>query len=170
MICLTRRALGPFGALCARRAFRTLAPLRSFGCVRSLFAILVTRITAGTFALRTIATLVAIQARLPLGPIAPILPLLTFRPLIPIRPVATFGTVVALGTIVVRPLLVVAVELILVTVIVVELFATLRALFFEPGAALAEHAEIMIRELQIIFRLDTVARELGVTRHALIFL
>jgi hypothetical protein len=78
--------------------------------------------------------------------------------------------IIALRTIIVGALITIAVELIVVAIVLIELVATLRALFFEPGAALAQHAEIMIRELQIIFRLDTVARELGVTRHALIFL
>ena len=45
-----------------------------------------------------------------------------------------------------------------------------RILLLEARAALAEDAEIMIRELKIIFGLDAVARELGVARHALVFL
>jgi len=45
-----------------------------------------------------------------------------------------------------------------------------RILILEPGAILAQDAEIMIRELEIIFGLDAVARELRVARHALVFL
>jgi hypothetical protein len=45
-----------------------------------------------------------------------------------------------------------------------------RILVFEAGAAFAQDAEIMVRELQEIFGLDAVARELGVARHALVFL
>ena len=44
------------------------------------------------------------------------------------------------------------------------------ALVVETRLALAEHAEIMVRILQIIFGLDAVAGELGVTRHALVLL
>ena len=43
-------------------------------------------------------------------------------------------------------------------------------LFVEPRPGIAQHAEIMVGELQIIFGLDAVAGKLGVTRHALIFL
>lgn len=48
--------------------------------------------------------------------------------------------------------------------------AALLVLIFEPRAVLAEHTEIMIRELQIIFGLDAVSRELCVARHALVLL
>jgi hypothetical protein len=58
----------------------------------------------------------------------------------------------------------------LVAVLVVELVLAARTLILEPGAALAQHAEIMVRELQIIFGLDPVARKLGIARHALVFL
>jgi hypothetical protein len=45
-----------------------------------------------------------------------------------------------------------------------------RVLVLEPRAAFAEQAEIMVRELQIIFGLDTVTRKLSVACHALVFL
>jgi hypothetical protein len=57
----------------------------------------------------------------------------------------------------------------LAVVVLVHVIAP-GALVLEARAAFAQHAEIMVRELQIIFRLDTVAGELGVTRHALVFL
>jgi hypothetical protein len=44
-----------------------------------------------------------------------------------------------------------------------------RALLVETAAALAQHAEIMIRELQIIFGVDAIALRLRVAREALIF-
>jgi len=44
-----------------------------------------------------------------------------------------------------------------------------RALVFHARAVLAQDSEIVIRELQIIFRLDTVPGELSVARHALVF-
>jgi hypothetical protein len=57
-----------------------------------------------------------------------------------------------------------------ILVFVRRIVAALPALLFEPGAILAEDAEIMVRELQIIFALDAIARELRVTRHVLVFL
>jgi hypothetical protein len=46
----------------------------------------------------------------------------------------------------------------------------LAPLVLEARAAFAQHAKIMIRKLQIIFRLDPVAGELGIARHALVLL
>jgi len=48
--------------------------------------------------------------------------------------------------------------------------AALLVLVLEPGAALAQDAKIMVRELKIIFGLDAVAGELGIARHAFVFL
>jgi hypothetical protein len=78
----------------------------------------------------------------------------------------------ALGTI-----LVVAVGLrvhlgiahLVVEIFVIAVVATLAALLFEAGAAFAEHTIIMVGELQVIFRLNPVAGELCVARHALVF-
>jgi len=55
--------------------------------------------------------------------------------------------------------------------VIVQLIVALTTgtLLFETGAALTQHAKIMIGELKIIFRLDPVARELGIARHALVF-
>jgi hypothetical protein len=47
---------------------------------------------------------------------------------------------------------------------------TTGILLFEARAVLTQHAEIMIGELEIIFGLNPIARELGVARHALVFL
>src|SRR6185369_1351071 len=46
---------------------------------------------------------------------------------------------------------------------------TTRILFLEPSTVFAEHPKIVIGVLQIIFGLDSVARKLGVARHALVF-
>ena len=43
-------------------------------------------------------------------------------------------------------------------------------LFLKPRTALAEHPEIMVRELQIIFGIDPIALHLRVTRQRLVFL
>lgn len=50
------------------------------------------------------------------------------------------------------------------------LLVLMRILILEPGAILVEDAEIMVRELEIIFGHDTVALSLGVTREIPIFL
>ena len=63
-----------------------------------------------------------------------------------------------------------AITFAVVIIIVVDIFAAGPALFVEPRTAFTKHPEIMVRELEIILRLDTVAGELGVTRHALVFL
>jgi hypothetical protein len=57
----------------------------------------------------------------------------------------------------------------LVTFVFVDLVLTPRALFLEARAILAEHAEIMVGVLKIIFGLDPIARELRVPSHALVF-
>lgn len=47
--------------------------------------------------------------------------------------------------------------------------ATLRLLLFEPGTIISQHAEIVIRELEIIFRHHAVALHLGIARKILVF-
>ena len=59
---------------------------------------------------------------------------------------------------------------IFVALIFVHVVATLTTLVFEARAAFAQHAEIMVCELQIVFGLDAVAGELRIARHALVFL
>ena len=169
MICLTRRALGPFGSLGTRRTFGAWCSFSALGGFRPLVAILLAGVAARTITLRAIPTLVAIRTRLPLRSVLPFGAILTFRPLIPIRSVVTLRTIIALRPVVVGPLFVVAVELIVVAIVLIELVAALRTLFFETGPAFAKHAEIMVGELQIIFGLHAVAGELHVTGQALVF-
>jgi hypothetical protein len=57
--------------------------------------------------------------------------------------------------------------------ILVRAAVTLRLvglLLFLPGAVIGQHAEIMVRKLQIIFRIHPVACHLGIARHILVFL
>ena len=61
-------------------------------------------------------------------------------------------------------------RVLLVLVLVLIIVALARPLLLEAGAALVEHAEIMVRILKIIFGLDAVALHLRVAREALIFL
>jgi hypothetical protein len=60
-------------------------------------------------------------------------------------------------------------RLVLILVLVGEV-VTLAALLLEARAAFVQYAEIMIRELEIIFGLHAIAGELRVARHRLIFL
>ena len=56
-------------------------------------------------------------------------------------------------------------EILVAVLIAVAVFVTPPALLFEAPPGLAQDAEIMVGELQIIFGLDTVAGKLGVARH-----
>jgi hypothetical protein len=58
----------------------------------------------------------------------------------------------------------------LITFVLVDLMLASGTLLLEARAIFAEHAEIMVGVLQIIFGLDTIACKLCVARHALIFL
>jgi hypothetical protein len=84
-------------------------------------------------------------------------------PLRSLRPLLLLPVVVAI-------LLIRRFSAVLVAVGFVTVVAALTALLLEARAALVEHTEIMIRELQIIFHLDAVAGKLGVPRHVLVFL
>jgi hypothetical protein len=57
-----------------------------------------------------------------------------------------------------------------VIAVIVAIVVSLRLLILEARSAVTENAEIMVRELQIIFGLDAISGELGVPRHALVFL
>jgi len=94
--------------------------------------------------------------------VAAVLPLLAFRTF---RALLMLLALVAAGTGAFASLDEFAVALVLVAIV-----AVLTALIVEAGAAFAEHSEIMVRILQIIFGLHAVARELRVARHALVFL
>jgi hypothetical protein len=93
-----------------------------------------------------------------------------------IAPAAALGTLVAFRSLasVVRLLLLLLVVgrvgHLLVALILVRGIVALGALFVEARAILAQHTEIMIGELQVIFGLHAIAGELGVARHVLVFL
>ena len=82
--------------------------------------------------------------------------------------VAAVRAVTALGTLL-GSLLFAGLDKLLLALVLIEPVTALAALVLEACAALAQHAEIVIRILQVIFGLDPVAGELGVTRHALVF-
>src|SRR5438093_1025253 len=65
---------------------------------------------------------------------------------------------------VIRGTLFVGLHRLLVAFVFVELVVALaaRILLLEAGTALAQHTEIMVRELQIIFRLHAVTGELSI--------
>ncbi len=145
-------------------------------------------IVTGRVAARTgrgaFATLRTLGALRTLGPLRALRPIVTLRPVVALRslralwPIVTLRAVVAvlaivaLGAIVVVVALVLIASLVLIVIaiLVVQIVAARAPLAVEARLAFAEHAEIMIRILQIIFGLDAVARKLRVARHALIFL
>jgi hypothetical protein len=53
--------------------------------------------------------------------------------------------------------------------VIIPPFIALRAVFFLTATEIGEHAEIMVRELQIIFRLYPITVQLGVLRQLFIF-
>jgi hypothetical protein len=95
-----------------------------------------------------IAALVALAARLTILTVLP------------------FGTLLAFLTrLVERILVAVSVEALIVAIFVIVLVGTL---ILEPRAGFAQHAEVVIRELEIIFGLHTVAGELRIAGHVLV--
>ena len=179
-------AVAANAAVGARRAFGTIAfganqavgidALRTLSARGALGALLLLRLRLAILALGTIVALVAVRAwllRLLLAilPIGTILLLVTARLLVLI-----FLLLLLLGLL---RLIVVAVHLAveafaiaiaIVVIVVIDILAPRAALFVEPRAAFAEHAEIMVGELEIIFGLNAVTRKLGIARHALVFL
>jgi hypothetical protein len=106
-------------------------------------------------------TLVAGVARTPVAAIETVTAIL---PLLSLRTFLMLLALVAIATVTV------SIDEFSMAFVVLAIVAVLRTLILEAGAAFAEHSEIVIRILQIIFGLHAVARELRVARHALIFL
>ena len=141
---LTGEALPPFGNF-TFPSLGAIGSLRTFGSIQ----------TFGS--LRTFGPLLA------LGTFRPLRTLLAFRTVTPaVLPLWPGLIGLVIGTI--NGL---AVQLHVLAVIV--LVAAL-ALILEARPDLSENAEIMLGELQIIFGLDPIARQLRVTRQALVFL
>jgi hypothetical protein len=108
------------------------------------------RLVLGSFAAWTLVTILAPRAITAVEPFTPV------------------ASVLALGTFL-DSILVAAVHIFFTVDLVVHFVVALTTLVFEAGAVLAQHAEIVIGELQVIFGLDAVAGELRVARHALVF-
>src|SRR5690606_9337054 len=116
---------------------------------------------SGAFAVRFRGTFVRIiGSSLGRGAIAPIAMgiRLTVAAVAPL-----FGAVAAFAA------LLAALGLLLETLVLVALFA-LAPVLLEARAILVDDAEIMVRELEIIFGVDPVALHLRVTRQILVFL
>ena len=86
--------------------------------------------------------------------------------LLVLRRIVSFAVIVAIAVAVhfgVHPIFA-------IIVIIAIIVATLRALLLiGAGPAFAEHAEVMIGKLQIIFGLDAITGKLRIARHALVF-
>ena len=99
----------------------------------------------------------------------PILALVAIAFLLAARLLALLGLLLLLRLVVVAALVVIAVAVVVIAV-VVDILATRAALLVELRAAFAQHAEIMVGELQPIFGLHPVAGELRIARETLVFL
>ena len=153
LLFLTRTTLGPLAARTIFARLTLLPRLTLFAraiVTRALFARLTvfTRLTILARAVVAIAVtaLVAITARLALVAILALGPLL--------------------ARLIERFLVALAVEALVLAIILIVLR---RTLILEARPGLAQHAEIMIRELQIVFSLHTVPGELRIAGHVLVF-
>ncbi len=174
-------AVAANAAVGARRAFGTIAfganravgidALRTLSARGALGALLLLRLRLAILALGTIVALVAVGAwllRLLLA-ILSILLLVTARLLALILLLLLLLGLLRLIVVAVH-LAVEAFALTIVVIIVIDVLTSRAALFVEARATFAEHAEIMVGELEIIFGLNAVTRKLGIARHALVFL
>ena len=180
-------AVAANAAVGALRAFGTIAfganqavgidALRTLSARGALGALLLLRLRLAILALGTIVALVAVGAWL-LRLLLAILSIRTILLLVTARLLALiFLLLLLLGLMRLMRLIVVAVHLAveafalaIVVIVVIDVLTPRAALFVEPRAAFAEHAEIMVGELEIIFGLNAVTRKLGIARHALVFL
>ncbi len=174
-------AVAANAAVGALRAFGTIAfganravgvdALRTLSARGALGALLLLRLRLAILALGTIVALVAVGAwllRLLLA-ILSILLLVTARLLALILLLLLLLGLLRLIVVAVH-LAVEAFALTIVVIIVIDVLTSRAALFVEARATFAEHAEIMVGELEIIFGLNAVTRKLGIARHALVFL
>ncbi len=174
-------------AVGARRAFGTIAfganravgidALRTLSARGALGALLLLRLRLAILALGTIVALVAVGAWL-LRLLLAILSIRTIRTILLLVTARLLALILLLLLLLgLLRLIVVAVHLAveafalaIVVIVVIDVLTPRAALFVEPRAAFAEHAEIMVGELEIIFGLNAVTRKLGIARHALVFL
>ncbi len=139
-----------------------------------LIAVLVTTIGAVTVTIAaftldvtiavTITGIPAIRTVAPIASLVPVAAIIASIVTTVIPPVALIGIDPVLGH-----AFDIAVEILVIAVFELVVRATPRLIFFEPRTGFGEHAEIMIRELQIIFGVDAVALHLGVARQRLVF-
>ena len=89
--------------------------------------------------------------------------------LLPINLLAVRLAVLLLALIIVAVRIAV-IAVVVAVIIIVDILAARPALLVETGTAFAQHTEIMVSELEIIFGLNAIPRKLRVTRHALVLL
>jgi hypothetical protein len=115
----------------------------------------------GRLTLRTIIMVVARRALVALVAARPVAAVVALTPVLPL------GAVLAI----VSRSFFAGLDQLFLALVLVDLVIALTALLIlilKAGAALAQYPEIVIGELKIIFGLHTVARELGIARHALV--
>jgi len=93
----------------------------------------------------------------------------TALPVAAIEAFTSIAAVFALLALVACGLLFARIDEFVLAFLIIEILAALAPLVLKARAAFAQHAEIMVRELQIIFGLDAIAGKLGVARHILVF-
>ena len=165
-------------AVGARRAFGTIAfganravgsdALRTLSARGTLGALLLLRLRLAILALVAVGAWL-LRLLLAILSIRTILLLVTARLLALILLLLLLLGLLRLIVVAVH-LAVEAFALAIVVIVVIDVLTPRAALFVEPRAAFAEHAEIMVGELEIIFGLNAVTRKLGIARHALVFL
>ena len=137
-------------------------------------------------ALFAIRTLLALRAGGALGPSPAFRTILAFRAILSVGPggalraIVALIAIIALGPVIASADLAARLALLgfelafavrfdqFLAVVVAVIVAMLAALLFEADPGFAEHSEIMVRELQIIFGLHAVARKLRIARHVLV--
>ncbi len=165
------------GTLVTLRAIVTAAvgtrPIFALGTVVALCTLLTLGTVVALDALLTLGTVVALDALLALGTVIALRTLLTLRTVVALRTLVAEAITARLDLVEARLLLGAdRIALVAEVVTVVELIevVTLAAhrLVVGTTALIGKNAEIMIRELQIIFRVDPVAGHLGVAGHVLV--
>ena len=176
-----RRGLGfnrPVGILladadCGRKGIErhALAFIRSD---RSGAAIAGRASFAALGAIVAIIAIIAIAPGFPLGTVIAATAGFALRAVVAVAAGFTFGSVVTASNIAARLLvgfkLGVGIRLHhFIAVLIAVIIAVLAALFVKANPAFAEHPEIMVRELEVIFCLHAIPGELRIARHVLVF-
>jgi hypothetical protein len=122
----------------------------------------------------TIAFVAVAAGALAAGTIFAVARLVPWLTILPFEALCALGTLGALFTLLLTVILIAVVggihRLVLIVILIGLIIVAAGTLLFVAGAAFVQDAEIMVRELKIIFGLDTVAAKLGVARKRFVLL